>query len=96
MKLDERTTALIAVGASLTANCRPCLHSTIAMAKESGVDEQEIAQAIEVARQVRDGAASKMDAFAAGLIQTGDLTISAINSGCGCNTSASSSEGKNE
>jgi alkylhydroperoxidase/carboxymuconolactone decarboxylase family protein YurZ len=29
MKLDERTLYLIAVGAAITANCRPCLEHNI-------------------------------------------------------------------
>ena len=64
MKLDDRTLRLIAVGASITANCQPCLQINVAQALECGADEQEIEEAIQVGKLVRKGAASKMDAFA--------------------------------
>ncbi len=40
MKLDIRTQKLIAVGASITANCQPCLEHHLTKALESGADEQ--------------------------------------------------------
>ncbi|MBI4013199.1 MAG: carboxymuconolactone decarboxylase family protein [Candidatus Rokubacteria bacterium] len=61
MALDNRTTELVAIGASITANCLPCLEYHVAKAVESGVDEGEIAQAIDVGTMVRKGAADKMD-----------------------------------
>ena len=84
MKLDNHIKALIAVGASVTANCRPCLQSTMAMAQESGADEQEIAEAIEVGKRVRKGAASKMDAFASNPNRAVPLAAGSPNEGCGC------------
>lgn len=86
MKLDDRTRGLIAVGASITANCQPCLESTIVMARGSGADEQEIAEAIQVGRMVRKGAASKMDKFAAGLDPAGPGSASSAEQGCGCSS----------
>ncbi len=83
MKLDDRVRALIAVGASITANCQPCLQSTLAMALESGAEEDEIAEAVEVAKMVRRGATSKMDKFAAGLISA-PAVAAASQEGCGC------------
>ena len=47
MKLDEQTLRLIAIGASITANCQPCLQTNVTKALECGVDEQKIAEAIE-------------------------------------------------
>jgi AhpD family alkylhydroperoxidase len=61
MRLENRTTELIAIGASVTANCLSCLEYHVGKARESSVDEEEIAQAIEVARMVRRGATGKMD-----------------------------------
>lgn len=63
--MDVRIEELIAIGASITANCKPCLEYHVAKAGESGAAEQEIARAIEVGRMVRKGAASKMDQFTA-------------------------------
>lgn len=67
MNLDARTGSLIAVGASVTANCQPCLEINTARAAKHGADPGEIADAVEIGRKVRAGAAAKFDAFAAGL-----------------------------
>lgn len=49
--------------AAISANCQPCLQKTTAIALENSTDEREIAEAIEIGRSVRKGAASKMDQF---------------------------------
>ena len=67
MEIDNRIKELIAVGASLTANCQPCIQYHAAKALEFGAEASDIATAIEVGKQVRKGAAGKMDAFAASL-----------------------------
>ena len=84
MKLDERMMRLIAVGASITANCQPCLQTNVVKALESGATEGEIAEAIWVGTMVRRGAASKMDKFAAGLNQAVPLAASTSDEGCKC------------
>jgi AhpD family alkylhydroperoxidase len=88
MKLDNRTLRLIAVGASVTANCQPCLQINVAEALQSGADEQEIAAAIQVGKMVRQGAASKMDAFASGLNPATLLVAGLATEECGCGCGA--------
>lgn len=61
MSIDERTKILIAVGASVSANCQPCLDYHLNRARTAGLDEPEIAEAIETGRSVRTGAAAGMD-----------------------------------
>ena len=96
MKLDDRTKALIAVGASITVNCQSCLQSTTKMAFESGADEQEIAEAIEVGKGVRGGGASKMDKFILDLNYAVPIPGAVNNGGCGCDSSIKiTMEGKN-
>jgi AhpD family alkylhydroperoxidase len=84
MKLDERTMRLIAVGASIAANCQPCLQTNTAKALENGASEQEVAEAIWVGTMVRRGAASKMDKFAASLNQVLPMVPSLSGEGCEC------------
>lgn len=84
MKLDNRISELIAIGASVTANCQPCLQYHVDKALESGASELEIAQAIEVAKTVRKGAAAKMDMFAATISKTMPSYAGAPTAGCGC------------
>lgn len=67
MKLDERTVRLIAVGASVTANCQPCLEFNVNRALAGGVDAQEVAEAIDIGKMVRKGAGARLDEFAGSL-----------------------------
>ncbi len=62
---DEKTKELIAIGASITANCHPCLDYHVAKARELGVGNDEILEATEVGKQVRRGASAKTDRLAA-------------------------------
>jgi AhpD family alkylhydroperoxidase len=84
MKLDEHFMRLIAVGASVAANCQPCLEINLTRAKECGADETELTQAMWVGRMVRGGAASKMDDFTATLIQPATVPTPAAEADCGC------------
>ena len=59
--IDERIKELIAIGASVSANCHPCIKHHTAKAREMKIDEAEIQQALEVGKMVRKGAAGKMD-----------------------------------
>ena len=59
--IDSRIKELIAIGASISANCHPCLKYHINKAREMEIDEEEIQQSIEVGKMVRKGAAGQMD-----------------------------------
>ena len=61
--MDVRIEELIAIGASITANCKPCLEYHVAKARENGAADEDITEAVAVAKMVRKGAASKMDEF---------------------------------
>ncbi len=84
MKIDTRIKELIAVGASVTANCQPCLQYHVSKARESGAEDEEIAIAVAVAKAVRKGAAAKMDDFAAGLGAAAETAECGAGQGCGC------------
>lgn len=84
MKIATLTKELIAVGASITANCRPCLQYHVAKARESGADDEEITMAIAVAKAVRKGASARMDDFAAGLGAAPAAAECGAGQGCGC------------
>lgn len=63
MEWNNRIKELVAVGASVTANCQPCLQYHTEKALEFGADATQIAAAIETGKQVRKGAHAEMDAF---------------------------------
>lgn len=84
MSLDNQTQALIAVGASMAANCQPCLEHNVGTALQCGADHQQIREAIEVGRRVRQGAASKMDKFALSINLPTVSSIGAPEDSCDC------------
>ena len=63
MNIDERTKELIAIGASVAANCQPCLEYHAAKAMELGADAAEVREAMDAGKLVRKGASGKMDKF---------------------------------
>ena len=63
MKLDDETKKLIAIGACVAANCKPCLESQVAQAQDMGIGAVEIGIAMKVGQAVRNGAAGRMDEF---------------------------------
>ena len=85
MKLDDRIRELIAVGTSVGANCHPCLEYHFGKAREQGVPDDEIAQAIEVGKMVRKGAQGKMDQLAIHLLRETESSPADPSAGCGCN-----------
>lgn len=80
--LDEKTKELVAIGATITVNCQPCLEYHTGKARELGATTAEILAAVEAGKEVRAGAAAKMDRFAAGVI--GAAPAAAKTGGCGC------------
>ena len=61
--MDEKTKELIAIGASITAHCKPCLSFHVDKAKELGLTEDEIKDAIAVGHMVEKGSMSAMKKF---------------------------------
>lgn len=84
MSLDKQILELIAIGASVAANCQSCLEHNVSKALEYGVDSHQIAEAIEVGQMARQGAAAKMDRFALSLNDTAPSTAKATAGECGC------------
>jgi len=82
--MESRIKALVAIGASVTANCQPCLQYHVGKALETGATEQEISEAVEVAKAVRKGAGYKMDKFAAQIFNSAGIAVKTSEQGCGC------------
>jgi AhpD family alkylhydroperoxidase len=59
--METRMKELIAIGASVTANCVPCLRYHLNQARDAGAEEDQIQAAVKVGRMVRKGAAAKWD-----------------------------------
>jgi AhpD family alkylhydroperoxidase len=59
--MDEKIKELIAIGASVSANCHPCIKYHVNKARKLNITNHQIQQAIEVGQMVRKGAAEQMD-----------------------------------
>lgn len=81
--MDTQVKELIAVGASIAANCQPCLEYHVAKAKEHGVTDLEITEAIDTGRMVRRGAAGKMDKLALTVLESA-VVSDTKDPECGC------------
>ena len=66
--MNDRTKKLIAVAASVGVNCHSCLEYTVGKALEAGICRDEIMEAVDVAKAVRQRAASSVDKLALNLI----------------------------
>jgi AhpD family alkylhydroperoxidase len=86
MSLDNQILVLIAVGASISANCQPCLERNVSTALKCGADAQQIAEAIEIGKRVRQGAATKMDQFVLSLNHAVPALAHETDGGCGCSS----------
>ena len=61
--MDEKTKELIAIGVSIGAHCQPCLTHHVTKAREIGIAEEEIHEAIAVGHMVERGAMLAMKKF---------------------------------
>ncbi len=85
MSLGAKTIAMISVGASVAANCHPCLEYHTARAREVGLTDQEIKAAAEIGKAVKDGAGKSMEKLIAELLAGNPAPPQpGCGSGCGC------------
>lgn len=70
--MDERTRILISVGAAVAVNCMPCFEHYFKKATAAGLDDEEVALAVDVARQVKKGADVAMRTFVSDRMQGAD------------------------
>ena len=67
--MDVRMKLLIAVGATVVANCASCLEEVTTEAQASGAVEAELLEAIAIGKMVRNHSLAKMDRFAPTLFE---------------------------
>jgi AhpD family alkylhydroperoxidase len=65
--MDNKTKELIAIGASVSANCIPCIKYHVDKGRKLGLDTAAIQDAMAVGQMVRKGAAGEMDKVLQGL-----------------------------
>jgi AhpD family alkylhydroperoxidase len=69
MNTDKIIAELIAIGASVSANCHPCVKFHIQKARDMQIDETDIRKAIAVGQMVRKGAGGQIDELISEIIK---------------------------
>ncbi len=87
--MDDKTKEMIAIGASVGAHCQPCLEYHVSKAREAGLTDDEIREAIAVGHMVEKGAMAAMKQFSAGVLDQKDDT----QAGGGCCSAADKAAG---
>jgi len=82
--MENQIKDLIAIGASMAANCHPCLAYHLSKARQHGASESEIGEAIAVGKMVRKGAAGKMDQFMTTILADSVQEEDGCQSDCTC------------
>jgi len=84
-ELNNREQSLVALGAALAANCVPCIEYHIPEAKNAGLTDLEIREAVEIADKVRRVPAKMVMQTALSRIEESPSdTAEATDAGCGC------------
>ena len=73
--MDEKTKELIAIGASISGHCQPCLTHHVDQAKRLGIGDDEIKEAISVGKMVQKGAMAAMNKFSQTVLDNPDNPV---------------------
>ena len=72
MSLDEKTRELVALGAALAGNCFPCLRYHYKKCRELGIAVDDMRDALEMAKTVRDVPIKNIYELANTLLEKGE------------------------
>jgi AhpD family alkylhydroperoxidase len=70
--LNEIEKELIAIGVSIGAHCQPCLDYHVSKAREMGISETDIKEAVEIGYMVERGATAAMKKHAESVLGQAD------------------------
>ena len=81
--LDPKTQQLIAIAASVVANCEACLDYHVEEARKAGASESDMRNAVGIARTVREAGEGKMDRYTNIALGAG-APEQPVSSACAC------------
>jgi AhpD family alkylhydroperoxidase len=90
--MNEKEKEMIAIGASIGAHCQPCLEYHVNKAREAGLTDDEIREAIAVGHMVEKGATAAMKEFSAGILDA-QTTPQQSSGSCCCSGGAPEKKG---
>ena len=74
MQLEQSEKELAAIGASIGANCRPCIEHHLAAGREAGLSAPELADAVILAEALREEALQELSARVSQLLGLDDAS----------------------
>jgi AhpD family alkylhydroperoxidase len=72
MPLDQKTKELVALGAALAGNCLPCLRYHFRKCRELGISVDDMDEALEMAKNVKEAPTKKIYQLANSLLEKGE------------------------
>lgn len=90
--IDADTQILIAMGAAIAGNCKPCLEKIVALAKENKLDSIQMKGAVAIGQFVKDHPATQMKELADELLGS-RLAENQMEVACACGPSDSTVSG---
>lgn len=72
--MDSNTTELVAIAAAIAGKCQPCFANHVKQAQELGIPDDQIHEAIQLAKDIRASGEKHMDGFASTRIATPSST----------------------
>lgn len=67
--MDSRTTELVAIAASVAGRCQPCFRHHLTKARELGISEEDIREAVDFAERIGNAGGQRMDEFVKDLLE---------------------------
>lgn len=83
LEITEQVRELIALGAAIGASCEPCLKYHTKKAREVGLSEAQMREAIAVGRMVKEASAKNIHTLAEKLIPEPEVEIEKASTCCG-------------
>jgi len=86
-RLSEREKELVAIGAAVASNCIPCIAYHIKQSRNTGLDDDQIREAVELSRKIREIPATQVVKSALAQLEgddTSDGTGASDCGGCSC------------
>ncbi|MCP3940114.1 MAG: hypothetical protein GY710_01345 [Desulfobacteraceae bacterium] len=83
-KINDKTKMLISLGAATAANCIPCFEHLYYQAKNLGLCDEEILEAVETAVKVKNGAHIAIKSVIDGVMKGENISSDNEKCPCGC------------
>lgn len=78
--MNDQTKSLIAIGASVAVNCRPCTEYHLSEARSADASDEQVAAAVQIGLQVNRGAHGKTREWVGELL--GKEPVATADVGC--------------